>query len=442
MGRSGIKIRVVENGSPGHRLGLVPGDEILAVNGHPTPDELALRFYLADECVNLDIRKPDGAEESLELDLPEGTSLGVKVEDFRTRTCNNACLFCFIDQLPPGVRDTLKVKDDDYRLSFLHGNYITLTNLPERELDRMIEQRLSPLYVSVHATDPRLRTRVLGRRKVDDLDRKIRKLIAGGIRLHTQIVLMPGINDDKNLEQTVFDLYGYFPGVESVAIVPLGLSEHGTPKDTFAPVTPPFCCDLILQVRPWQEKFRQEINKTFAYLADEFYLQGDIPLPETDYYDDFAQVEDGVGMVRRFLNEFEAELTRHRKPRPHLNGTLATAKLFYPFLKSCMDSFNKKLGSRLEVCEVRNRFMGESITVAGLLAGRDFLAALEGRNVGDFVVIPDEAVSRVDGILVDNLSPADLQNSLGKPVYTSGRTTHNFFELLCNSIGKPDPAGA
>ncbi len=441
MRRSGIKIRAVENGSPGHRVGLSPGDEILAINGHAIPDELALRFYLADECVNLEVRRPDGAEASLELDLPEGTNLGVKVEDFRTRTCNNACLFCFIDQLPPGVRDTLKVKDDDYRLSFLHGNYVTLTNLPERELDRMIEQHLSPLYVSVHATDPQLRTRVLGRRKVDDLDRKMRKLIAGGIRLHTQIVLMPGINDGRNLEQTVFDLYRYFPGVDSVAVVPLGLSEHGSPKDTFAPVTPRFCRDLILQVRPWQEKFRQEINRTFAYLADEFYLQGGTPLPETEYYDDFAQVEDGVGMVRRFLNEFGVELSRHRKPRPHLRGTLATARLFYPFLKSCIDSFNDKLGSRLEVYEVRNRFMGESITVAGLLAGRDFLAALEGKDLGDFVVIPDEAVSRSDGIFVDNLSPADLQNNLGKPVYTSGRTTHKFFELLCSSTGRPDLAG-
>ncbi len=294
MARSGIRITGVEYESPARELGLVPGDEILAINGHPVPDELALRFYLADERVRMDVRRAGGREVTFELDLPDGTGLGVKVEDFRTRTCNNACLFCFIDQLPPGVRDTLKVKDDDYRLSFLHGNYITLTNLPERELDRMIEQRLSPLYISVHATDPELRTHILGRRKVDDLDRKMRKLIQGGIRLHTQVVVMPEVNDGTNLEKTISDLYQFYPGVESVAIVPLGLSEHGTPKDTFAPVTAPYCCKVIAQVQPWQEKFRAGIGRTFAYLADEFYIQGGMPLPDADYYDDFAQIEDGV----------------------------------------------------------------------------------------------------------------------------------------------------
>ena len=430
MPRSGIKIREVERGSPGEQIGLVPGDEILTVNGHNIPDELALKFYLADEFVSLGVRKADGSEESCELDLSEGTSLGVKVDDFRTRTCNNACLFCFIDQLPPGVRETLKVKDDDYRLSFLHGNYITLTNLPEKELDRMIEQRLSPLYISVHATDPELRARVLGRRKVDDLDRKMRKLIQGGICLHTQIVLMPEINDGKNLEKTVFDLYDHYPGVDSIAIVPLGLSGHGRPKDSFIPVTAPYCRGVIAQVNLWQEKFRKEIDRTFAYLADEFYIQGGVPIPDTDYYDDFAQVEDGVGMVRKFLNEFEIELTGRRKPRPRLRGTLTTGRLFHPFLKNCTDRFNARFGSRLEVCEIDNRFMGSSITVAGLLGGQDFLASLQGRALGDFVIIPNEAVARADGILVDNLSPADLSCRLGTPVYPSGRTMHDFFELL------------
>jgi putative radical SAM enzyme (TIGR03279 family) len=430
MTRSGTKIRKVEFGSSAHRIGLIPGDQILAINGHPVPDELALRFHLADELINLQVRRVDGSEVSHELDLTEGTDLGVELEDFRTRTCNNACLFCFIDQLPPGVRDTLKVKDDDYRLSFLHGNYITLTNLADRELDRIIEQRLSPLYVSVHATDPDLRTRILGRRKVDDLERKLTRLIQGGILLHTQIVLMPGINDGKHLEKTVFDLYDRYPGVDSTAIVPLGLSAHGAPREVFVPVTASYCRDTIAQVSSWQERFRREIHRTFSYLADEFYIQGGIPLPNADHYDDFAQIEDGVGMVRKFVDEFEAELARRRKRLPGLRGTLATGKLFCPFLRQCTGSFNAKLGSQLEICEVESRFMGPSITVAGLLAGRDLLSALQGRNPGDFVIIPDEAVSRVDGVLVDDLSSADLEGRLGKPVYPSGRTMHDFFELL------------
>jgi putative radical SAM enzyme (TIGR03279 family) len=434
MGKSGIKICDVVSGSPGERAGLSAGDEILSINGHPVPDELALKFYLAEESVVLEVRKAGGAEERHGFDLSEGSGLGIEVEDFRTRTCNNACLFCFIDQLPPGARPTLRVKDDDYRLSFLHGNYITLTNLPERELDRIIEQRLSPLYISVHATDPDLRTHMLGRRKVDDLDRKLRRLTENGITLHTQIVLMPGINDGAHLEKTVHDLHQYYPGVNSIAIVPLGLSDHGIPRERFTPVTADYCRRVVRQAEPWQSGFRGRIGRTFAYLADEFYIQGGMPLPNAGHYDEFAQIEDGVGMTRKFLNEFEAQLARRRKPRLHLEGTLATATLFYPFLKECIDRFNQKLGSKLAVREIQNHFMGKGITVAGLLSGQDFLTALEGAPLGDFVIIPNEAVSRVDGILVDNLSPGELSHRLRRPVHPSGRTMDDFFRLLCDQL--------
>ncbi|MBP1600335.1 MAG: FeS-binding protein, partial [Acidobacteria bacterium] len=227
MSAGGLRILGVDPGSAAENLGLAAGDEILSVNGHPTPDELALRFYLAEEDLVLEVRKAGGATVHLRAGDRHGGTLGVEVEEFQTRTCANSCMFCFINQLPPGVRASLRVRDDDYRLSFLHGNYITLTNLPEKELDRIVEQRLSPLYVSVHATEEDLRTRILGRKKADDLAGKIRKLTDGGIRLHTQVVLMPGINDGGHLERTVFDLYRYYPGVDSVAIVPLGLSDHG-----------------------------------------------------------------------------------------------------------------------------------------------------------------------------------------------------------------------
>jgi putative radical SAM enzyme (TIGR03279 family) len=434
MARSGTKISEVVHGSPAQRAGLKSGDEILTINGHAIPDELALKFYLAEERAEITVRLSDGGERVFDLDMCEGETPGIVVEDFRTRTCNNACLFCFIDQLPPGVRPTLRVKDDDYRLSFLHGNYVTLTNLPEKELDRIIEQRLSPLYVSVHATDPELRTRVLGRRKPDDLDRKFRKLIDGNIVLHTQVVLMPEINDEENLERTITDLFGYYPGVDSIAIVPLGLSDHGTPRERFKPVTSGYCRALIRQLAPLQERFRAEIGRTFAYLADEFYIQGGEPLPEADYYDDFTQIEDGVGLVRKFLNEFDLELARRRKQRPALEGTLVTAQLFHPFLERCIERLNAKLQSRLKVRLVNNQFMGRSITVAGLLSGRDILSALSGQDLGDFVVIPNEAVSRIDGILVDDMSPKELSERLCRPVFPSGRTMTEFFRLLCEQV--------
>ncbi len=430
MAKSGIKVLEVERGSPAEAIGLVPGDQILAAKNHPIQDEVALKFYLAEGLVDLQVRRSNGIEEALNVDLSDGSDLGVQLEEFRTQTCNNACLFCFVDQLPAGVRPSLKVKDDDYRLSFLHGNYITLTNVRDRELNRIIEQRLSPLYVSVHSTDPALRARILGREKADDLNSKIKKLITGRIRLHTQIVLIPEFNDGKHLTKTVFDLYGLYPGVHSVAIVPLGLSDHGAAKDRFRPVTPAYCRRIIKQVTRWQDQFRAQIGRTFAYLADELYLRGGVDLPERDRYDDFAQIEDGVGMVRTFLDEFEMELNRLRRSRLALRGTLATGPLFFPFLLRCAERFNAESGSHLQVCRVQNRFLGRRITVGGLLAGKDFIKALNGQNTGDFIIIPDEAVSRVNETLIDDLSLKDLSDHFAKPVYPSGRTMRDFFQLL------------
>jgi putative radical SAM enzyme (TIGR03279 family) len=430
MKKRGIEILEVERRSVAERAGLAPGDLILSVNGHEVPDELALQFRLSEEYVELSVLKTNGAEELLQVDLSESTSLGVRVEDFRTRICNNACLFCFVDQLPRNVRPSLRIKDDDYRLSFLHGNYITLTNLREIELDRIIEHRLSPLYVSVHSTEPGLRTYMLGRRKVDDLERKLLKLIKGSIRIHAQIVLMPGINDGFHLQKTVFDLYKLYPGVQSIAIVPLGLSDHGTVRGRFLPVTPGFSRRLIRQVASWQEAFRREINKNYVYLADEFYLRAGAELPDTRHYDDFAQIEDGVGMTRTFIDQFDSALDRRRKSLEGLSGTVATGKLFYPILSARIRRLNTKLGASLRTCGIENRFLGKEITVAGLLAGSDLLKALQGVRLGGFLVIPQEAISRLDGVFVDDLSPDDLSEKLGIPVYPSGRTVSDFLQLL------------
>jgi putative radical SAM enzyme (TIGR03279 family) len=430
MPKRGIRVVEIESGSIAEEIGLVPGDEITAINGHALPDELALKFHLSDETVNLCVLRQSGEEEYFELGLSDGVGLGIKVEDFRTKTCNNSCLFCFIDQLPPGVRPALKLKDDDYRLSFLHGNYITLTNLPGKELDRIIEQRLSPLYVSVHATEPELRARILGRKKTDDFERKLRKLTDGNIRIHCQIVLMPEINDGHNLEKTVFDLFGFHPGVESVAIVPLGLSSHGSPREKLTPVTSEFCRAVVHQIKPWQDYFRAQTGRNFAYLADEFYLQGKEDLPDSGHYDDFAQIEDGVGMVRTFLDEFEAELSRrHRRPLGG-RGTIATGTLFSGILQKSIDRLNRKFGTQLKVCAVENKFMGKSITVAGLLGGQDIAAALSGTDPGDFVLVPSEAISRTQGIFVDDFSLQQLSEIVRKPVYPGGKSAREFFRLL------------
>ena len=430
MTLKGTRILKVKRGSAAAKAGLTPGDSILTVNGHAIDDELALRFYLSDERLKLCVLQSNGSERRVVLELPEGADPGLQMEEFRTQTCNNACLFCFVDQLPPGVRPGLRVKDDDYRLSFLHGNYVTLTNVSEKGLNRIIEQRLSPMYVSVHATEADLRTQILGRKKADDLHGKIKALVREGIQIHAQVVLMPGINDGTHLKKTVYDLYRLYPGVQSVAIVPLGLSDYGKPRERLVPVTPGYCRNIIRSAIPWQEEFRAAIGRTFACLADEFYIQGAVDIPAEDYYDDFSQIEDGIGMVRSFLDEFAAAMGRRRKSRSGLQGTLVTGKLFAPTLKRCIARFNNKFGSRLRVCEAENRFLGRSITVAGLLGGQDILDALEGQDLGQFLIIPNEAVSRVEGILLDNLSPEDLSERLGKPVYASGRTMRDFFTLL------------
>ncbi|MDM7994234.1 MAG: DUF512 domain-containing protein [Acidobacteriota bacterium] len=434
MAKRGIRILDIRERSAARRAGLKPGDTILAANGHEIDDELALRFYLSDTPVHLHIRRADGLEKHVRLNLSEDEEPGIHVEEFRTKLCNNTCLFCFVDQLPGGVRPGLKVKDDDYRLSFLHGNYITLTNVSEKELNRIIEQRLSPLYVSVHATDPALRTRILGRKKTDDLKGKLAALVGGGIQIHAQIVLMPGINDGKHLEKTVRDLSSFYPGVQSIAIVPVGLSDHGKPRERLKAITPAFSRNLIRQAKHWQQQFRTQAGCTFAYLADEFYLQAGIEIPGRDYYDDFAQIEDGIGMVRSFMDEFDAQLNRRRKPRANLKGTLVTGMLFAPVLKQSIARLNRKVGSHLRVLAAENRFLGKAITVAGLLAGQDILRAVGRKEIGDFMIIPNEAISRGDGILLDDVSPEDLARRIGKPVYAGGRTMQDFFTLLFDKL--------
>jgi len=434
MAQKGIRILSIRGRSAAQRAGLKPGDIILKANGHEIDDELALRFYLSDTPVHLVIRRSDGLERKVRLRLSEGEESGIQLEEFRTKLCNNRCLFCFVDQLPQGVRPSLKVKDDDYRLSFLHGNYITLTNVSEKELNRILEQRLSPLYVSVHSTDPALRTRILGRTKTDDLTGKLQALVRGGIQIHAQIVLMPDINDGKHLEQTVRDLYRFYPGVQSVAIVPVGLSEYGKPKEILKAITPAFSRNLIRQAKHWQEQFRSQTGCTFAYLADEFYLQAGIEIPGRDYYDDFAQIEDGIGMVRSFMDEFDAQLRRRRKSRAHLKGTLVTGTLFAPILKRSVARLNRKFGCHLRVLAVENRLLGKKITVAGLLGGQDIVRAVGKREIGDFLIIPNEAISQGEGILLDDVSPEDLSRRLGKPVYAGGRTTRDFFTLLFDKL--------
>ena len=431
MPETGIRILDVAAGSAADKIGLAPGDSLLTVNGHEIADELALRFYLQEkERAILRWRRADGAIRRGKINIDENPDPGFIVEEFPTRKCSNVCIFCFVDQLPPGARPALRVKDDDYRLSFLYGNYVTLTNVTEHDIDRIIEQRLSPLYVSVHATDPELRARVLGRKKADNLEKKLSRLVRGGVRIHAQIVLMPGINDGARLEKTVMDLYRFYPGVESVAIVPLGISDYAPRGKGLRPVTGAFSRALVRRVNKWRQSFIRHSQSAFVFPADEFYLLAGEAIPERDYYEDFSQIEDGVGMVRRFLDDFSASAARRRKPLTDLCGTLVTGRLFFPVLERCITELNRRTGAKLTVCAAENHFLGRRVTVAGLLSGGDILAALRGRDNGGFVIIPGEALAFDNRRFLDDMTPDDLSRELGLPVYSGGRSVGDFFKTL------------
>lgn len=428
-----VRILSIEPGSLAERLPLLAGDSLVSINGTRLQDVLDLKYHLAGDEVVLKVQRE---EETFEFDLGfVDEPLGVDVEPIRTKVCGNDCLFCFIDQLPDGTRPTLQIRDDDFRLSFLHGNYVTLTNMTEREIDRVIEQHLSPLFVSVHSTDMQVRTFLLGRRKEAVFWPKFERLIAGGIQLNCQIVLCPAINDGPVLKQTIYDLLAHHPGANSIAIVPLGLSDHPAEKmKALTAVTDQFCAEVIGQVDQYQRDIRTRIGKSFAYLADEFYLRAGKAVPALAHYDGFPQLEDGIGMVRLFLKDFENGLRRLRlRPAAFLRGqraTVATGALFAPVLRSAIERFNHATGASWQVLEVPSWFLGTGITVAGLMAGCDIIRAAADRDLGQFLLVPSESLANERRLFLDDLNVEQLSVRLSLPVFAGGESGKDLFELL------------
>jgi putative radical SAM enzyme (TIGR03279 family) len=418
--RSGVQVVGVEPDSLGEAVGLEAGDRLLRVGDKKLRDVIDWRFYAGGETeLTLAVEKAGGEVWELEVELDEGDDWGLEFETFMPRQCANDCIFCFIKQNPADARKPLFIKDEDIRLSFLHGNYTTMTSLTESEFRRIVEQRLSPQYVSVHATDPELRRFMLGRKTADDIVRTIRRLTDAGIDIHAQIVLCPTINDGAALERTVRDLAGLHPGVVSAAVVPLGMSELHAERDRLVPATGEWCASVIDQVRPWQRAFRRRLGTTFAFLGDEFYLKADRLLPGVRHYGEYPQIEDGVGMVRRFRRSIDRALEAAEPlPEDLRRGTLATGRLFHGPLAAAAARINARLGASLKTVEVENRYFGADITVAGLLTGGDFLAA-RGQFEGDFLVIPSDSLRSGDRIFLDGMHPDDLERELGVPVYDS-----------------------
>ena len=431
----GVAVERVEAGSIAQEVGIEPGDRLLAINEREVEDALDYRYLtsLAAQDLRLRLAKNSGELWDIEIEKEEDEDLGLELEPIQTRICKNNCIFCFVHQLPRGkqVRRTLRVKDEDFRLSFLFGHYLTLTNLSEKDFQRIFEQRLSPLYVSVHATEPKLRQYLLQNRQPDDLLGNIYRLIQGGIRLHTQIVLMPGINDGTHLERSVHDLLQFYPDIMTLSIVPVGLTDHrrGLPKLT--PVDADYAHATIAHVSAIQKRIRESHGTPFCFLGDEFYIMASHPIPPRSHYGDFPLVENGVGMVRTFMDEFREQIHREwKRPADPIRGTVVTGKIFHPILKECIETMNAVLGIDLRCDLVENRYFGGGITVAGLLTGSDIYAALSGRVHGDFVIVPSEAMTGAEGLFLDDWVRTDLERRLGIPVWGGGFHLSEFFESV------------
>jgi putative radical SAM enzyme (TIGR03279 family) len=424
--RRGVEIAAVAPDGLGAELELQPGDRIIKVNGRVVRDYLDFRYQTSGETeLVFDVRKQNGEDWELNIDREEGEDFGVSFEQIVPRQCANECLFCFCKGNPETARPSLFVRDEDVRLSFLYGNYTTLTSITDDEMRRVIEQRLTPQYVSVHATDLDVRAYLLGvDKKRADISAKMRQLLDAGIEIHAQVVLCPAINDGEILRRTIYDLAGMYPRVSSVAIVPLGLTRYlNDPRLT--PVTPDFCRLTIRDVSSIQRDLLARLKTNFAFLGDEIYLRAGRNVPSRRHYGDLPQIEDGVGMVRSFNGEFETlirKLERQNKIMPRspksassIFGTILTGTLFAPVLQKKVARLNEKFGSRLHVLPVENRFFGGDVSVAGLLTGQDLLAARDQVR-GNFAIIPRMTLKSDEPIMLDGMNLEQLKHQFEQPI--------------------------
>lgn len=417
-----VTISDVAPGSVADRLGWRAGDQILAIDGAAVEDELDLRFKAAEERFTVRVRLAGVLKEQRvqrRLDEP----LGAEFQEFRIKTCGDDCVFCFVDQNPEGLRESLYFRDGDFRMSFLYGNYITMTNLRRRDMERIVEQRLSPLYISVHATDDEARRRLMGHRaQRDELMQKLRFLHDHGIEMHAQIVLTPGYNDGAILEKSIRELYALNRQMLSVSIVPVGLTEHRQGLTDLRPLTPAEAADVLDRVEQWQQSFRAEVGRGFVYGSDEMYLLAGRDFPHEDHYDGYPLMENGVGMSRDFLNEldFQREDFPAKLDRPRAL-TLATGTLAGPMLEErVVPALREVEGLAVQVVQAPNRLFGEVVTVSGLLNFISFHAALAplaaARQIGDLVLLPPDCVN-FEGLFLDNRpgrnTPAELAAALG-----------------------------
>ncbi len=436
--------RIIE-GSIAEELGVEPGDELLAINGQEITDIFDYQYLVQDEYIEALIRRADGEEWLLEIDKEYDEDLGIEFENGLMddyRSCHNKCIFCFIDQMPKGMRETLYFKDDDSRLSFLQGNYVTLTNMSDEDVERIIRYHLSPINISFQTTNPELRCMMLHNRFAGRALLQVRKLYEAGITMNGQIVLCKGINDGAELERSIADLTAYLPHLESVSVVPVGLSKYRDGLYPLEPFTKEDAREVLRCIHRWQEKLYPEYGLHFVHASDEWYVLAEEPLPEEARYDGYLQLENGVGMLRLLLTEFEEAMEALEEQDPEgaygtydkgCGGELSvvTGKLAYPFLKDMACKLEARFPAlQIHVYAITNEFFGERITVSGLLTGQDIIRQLQGRTLGERILLPQNVLRSGEDYFLDDITVRDVEKALQVKVDIVKSSGHDFVHAV------------
>ncbi|MCC8137376.1 MAG: DUF512 domain-containing protein [Clostridiales bacterium] len=436
-------IKEIEPGSIAEELELAPGDVVLSVNDQEIEDIFDYHYLINDEYLTMQVRKADGEEWELEIEKEFEDDLGIVFASSlmdEYRSCRNHCIFCFIDQMPKGMRETLYFKDDDSRLSFLQGNYVTLTNMSDHDIDRIIRYHLEPINISFHTMNPELRCKMLRNRFAGDIFPKVQRLADAGIEMNGQIVLCRGINDGAELEDSIRKLTGYLPHLRSVSVVPVGLTKHREGLYPLEMFTSEEAGQVIDLIEGWQKKIYSEYGLHFIHASDEWYILAGRPFPEAERYDGYLQLENGVGMMRLLYEEVEEELSKQEEasdPETECAGkhprevSIATGKLAGPFLRElCGRICERYPNVCVQVYEIRNDFFGEEITVSGLVTGTDLLAQLKGRKLGDALLLPCSMLRSQEQVFLDDVSVSDLENALQIPVRIVESDGHDFVNAI------------
>lgn len=429
-------IKEIEAGSIAEELGLAPGDELISINGNSIKDVLDYHYLIKDEYLNVLIKKPDDEEWELEIEKDYDDDLGIVFEDGLMdsySSCRNKCIFCFIDQMPPNMRETLYFKDDDARLSFLQGNYITLTNLSEDEVDRIIFYKLSPINISIHTTNEELRCRMLKNRFAGSSLAKMKRFKDAGIVMNGQIVLCKGWNDKEELERTIHDLSAFLPQLQSVSIVPVGITKF---RDKLTPLEP-FSSDeakeVLETVHKWQHIFLKHYGTRFIYASDEWYINAGLPIPDEDAYEGYPQIENGVGMLRSFMEEFYSYLNELEGDDRSKELSLASGVLAAPYLEQMAKDISDKFKSiNLHLYTIENDFFGKNITVAGLITGNDIINQLKDKNLGKALLLPDVLLRHGEDILLDDIKVEDIERALQTSICIVQSDGKSFIDAILN----------